>query len=217
MQDKPALFSTVLRWLVAELFEQLPEVGDRDKPRLVFFLDEAHLLFDGASPAFVESVVQTVRLIRSEGVGVFFVTQTPKDVPGDVLGQLGNRMQHALCAFTPDDEKALRATVRTYPKSSVYDLEQLLTQLGTGDATVTILGESGVPTPVVHTRMRPPVSRMGPADDVAGAAAASPLYPRYETRLDNQSDRRPGRRRPASATRRRPRPRGAARARSATS
>ena len=189
VQDKPGLWSTVLMWLVAELFEQLPEVGDRDEPRLVFFLDEAHLLFEGASKAFVESVVQTVRLIRSKGVGVFFVTQTPKDVPADVLGQLGNRVQHALRAFTPDDAKALRATVRTFPKSDAYDLEELLTQLGTGEAAVTILSESGVPTPVVHTRMRAPLSRMGPADDVAAAATASPLFVKYGTRLDSQSAR----------------------------
>ncbi|HKX47412.1 MAG TPA: helicase HerA-like domain-containing protein [Gaiellaceae bacterium] len=189
VQDKPRLWSTVLMWLVAELFEQLPEVGDRDKPRLVFFLDEAHLLFEGASKAFVESTVQTVRLIRSKGVGVFFVTQTPKDVPADVLAQLGNRIQHALRAFTPDDAKALRATVRTFPKSDAYDLEELLTQLGTGEAAVTILSESGVPTPVVHTRMRPPVSRMGPADDVAGAAQASELQAKYGTRLDSESAR----------------------------
>ena len=145
VQDRPRLWSTVLMWIVAELFEQLPEVGDREKPRIVFFLDEAHLLFDGASKAFVESVTQTVRLIRSKGVGVFFVTQTPKDIPADVLGQLGNRVQHALRAFTPDDAKALRATVRTFPKSDFYDLEELLTQLGTGEAAVTILSESGVP------------------------------------------------------------------------
>ena len=189
VQDKPRLFSTVLMWLVAELFEQLPEVGDREKPRLVFFLDEAHLLFDGASKAFVESVAQTVRLIRSKGVGVFFVTQTPKDIPADVLGQLGNRVQHALRAFTPDDAKALRATVRTFPKSPFYDLEELLTQLGTGEAAVTILSESGVPTPVVHTRMRPPQARMGPADDVDGPAKSSPLYTKYGTRSDSQSAR----------------------------
>jgi DNA double-strand break repair helicase HerA and related ATPase len=189
VQDKPGLWSTVLMWLVAELFEQLPEVGDRDKPRLVFFLDEAHLLFEGASKAFVESTVQTVRLIRSKGVGVFFVTQMPKDVPADVLGQLGSRVQHALRAFTPDDAKALRATVRTFPKSDAYDLEELLTQLGTGEAAVTILSESGVPTPVVHTRMRPPLSRMGPADDVAGVASAGPLFAKYGTRLDSQSAR----------------------------
>jgi DNA helicase HerA-like ATPase len=189
VQDKPGLWSTVLMWLVAELFESLPEVGDRDEPRLVFFLDEAHLLFEGASKAFAESVVSTVRLIRSKGVGVFFVTQTPKDIPAEVLGQLGNRVQHALRAFTPDDEKALRATVRTFPRTDAYDLEQLLTQLGTGEAAVTILSESGVPTPVVHTRMRPPLSRMGPADDVAGAAKASPLFATYGTRLDSESAR----------------------------
>ena len=189
VQDRPQLWSTVLMWLVAELFETLPEVGDRDKPRLVFFLDEAHLLFNGASKAFVDSVTQTVRLIRSKGVGVFFVTQTPKDVPADVLGQLGNRVQHALRAFTPDDEKALRATVRTFPKTDFYELEELLTSLGTGEAAVTILSESGVPTPVVHTRMRPPQARMGPADDVDGAAKSSPLYSKYGTRLDSQSAR----------------------------
>ena len=189
VQDRPKLWSTVLMWMVAELFEQLPEVGDRDKPRLVFFLDEAHLLFDGASKAFVESVTQTVRLIRSKGVGVFFVTQTPKDIPAAVLGQLGNRVQHALRAFTADDAKALRAAARTFPKSDFYDLEELLTQMGTGEAAVTILSESGVPTPVVHTRMRPPHARMGPADDVDGTAKSSPLYPKYGTRLDSQSAR----------------------------
>ena len=119
VQDKPRLFSTALMWLLAELFEELPEVGDLDKPKLVFFFDEAHLLFDGATKAFLESVTQTVRLIRSKGVGVFFVTQTPKDIPADVLGQLGNRIQHALRAFTPDDAKALKATVSTFPKSRV--------------------------------------------------------------------------------------------------
>jgi DNA helicase HerA-like ATPase len=189
VQDKPRLWSTVLMWVVAELFETLPEIGDRDRPKLVFFLDEAHLLFEGASKAFVESVTQTVRLIRSKGVGVFFVTQTPNDIPADVLGQLGNRIQHALRAFTPEDDKALRASVRTYPKSDFYDLEELLTQLGTGEAAVTILSESGVPTPVVHTRMRPPHARMGPADDVDSAARSSPLFAKYGTRLDNQSAR----------------------------
>jgi uncharacterized protein len=189
VQDKPRLWSTVLMWLVAELFETLPEVGDRDEPRLVFFLDEAHLLFDEASKEFVDSVTQTVRLIRSKGVGVFFVTQNPKDLPADVLGQLGNRIQHALRAFTPDDEKALRATVRTFPKTEFYELEELLTSLGIGEAAVTILSESGVPTPVVHTRLRPPQARMGPADDVDGAAKSSPLYAKYGTRLEAESAR----------------------------
>jgi DNA helicase HerA-like ATPase len=189
VQDKPRLFSTALMWLLAELFEQLPEVGDLPKPKLVFFFDEAHLLFDGATDAFLDSVVRTVRMIRSKGVGVFFVTQTPKDVPADVLAQLGNRIQHALRAFTPDDAKALRATVSTFPKSDLYDLEELLTQLGIGEAAVTILSEDGVPTPVVHTRLRAPLARMAPADDVAGAAKASPLWAKYGTRLDSQSAR----------------------------
>src|SRR6188508_1290847 len=189
VQDKPKLFSTAMMWLLAELFETLPEVGDLEKPKLVFFFDEAHLLFDGASKAFVDSVVQTVRLIRSKGVGVFFVTQTPKDVDADVLAQLGNRVQHALRAFTPDDATALKATVRTFPKSPFYDLEELLQALGIGEAAVTILSESGVPTPVVHTRMVAPASRMAPADDVAGAAKGSPLWAKYGTRTEAQSAR----------------------------
>jgi DNA double-strand break repair helicase HerA and related ATPase len=189
VQDKPALFSTALMWLVAELFEELPEVGDLDKPKLVFFFDEAHLLFDGATDAFLDSVAQTVRLIRSKGVGVFFVTQTPSDVPAEVLGQLGNRVQHALRAFTPQDAKALKATVSTFPKSDFYDLEELLTQMGIGEAAVTILSESGVPTPVVHSRMVAPASRMGPADDLEAAAKASPLYAKYGTRVDAESAR----------------------------
>ena len=156
MQDKPKLFSTVLMWMLAELFEQLPEVGDLDKPKLVFFFDEAHLLFDDATKAFLDSVERTVRMIRSKGVGVFFVTQQPTDVPSSVLGQLGNRIQHALRAFTPEDADALRKTVRTYPTSELYDLEQLLTSLGIGEAAVTVLNEKGVPTPVVHTRLRAP-------------------------------------------------------------
>lgn len=189
VQDKPQLFSTVLMWMLADLFEALPEVGDVDKPKLVFFFDEAHLLFDEASKPFLDAVTRTVRLIRSKGVGVFFVTQTPKDVPSDVLGQLGNRVQHALRAFTPDDQKALTATVKTFPKSPFYDLDQLLQQLGTGEAAVTILSESGVPTPVVHSRLPAPSSRMDPADDVDGTAKASPLYATYGTRVDNESAR----------------------------
>ena len=133
------LFSTFLMWLLADLFQTLPEVGDLDKPKLVFFFDEAHLLFDDASKEFVEQVAQTVRLIRSKGVGVFFVTQLPDDVPDDVLAQLGNRVQHALRAFTPRDAKALKAAVTTYPKTDDYDLEEDLTQLGIGEAMVTIL------------------------------------------------------------------------------
>jgi uncharacterized protein len=189
VQDKPKLFSTVLMWLLAELFEQLPEVGDVPKPKLVFFFDEAHLLFADATDAFLDSVVQTVRLIRSKGVGVFFITQTPKDIPADVLAQLGNRIQHALRAFTPQDAKALKASVSTYPTSEFYDLEELLTQLGTGEAAVTILSEQGVPTPVAHTRLRAPLARMAPADDVDGAAKASPLFAKYGTKTDRESAR----------------------------
>src|SRR5581483_5265703 len=189
VQDKPKLFSTVLMWLLAELFEELPEAGDLDKPKLAFFFDEAHLLFNGATKAFVESVAQTVRLIRSKGVGVYFVTQTPKDVPSEILGQLGNRVQHALRAFTPEDAKALKATVSTFPKSEFYDLEQLLTGMGIGEAAVTLLSEAGVPTPVVQTKMTPPSSRMGPADDIEAAAKASPLWAKYGERVDNESAR----------------------------
>ncbi len=189
VQDKPTLFSTALMWLLAQLFEELPEAGDLDKPKLAFFFDEAHLLFEGATKAFLTSVAQTVRLIRSKGVGVYFITQTPKDVPSEILGQLGNRVQHALRAFTPEDAKALKATVSTFPKSQFYDMETLLTGMGIGEAAVTILSESGVPTPVVHTWMTPPVSRMGPADDIDGKAKASTLWAKYGTRVDNESAR----------------------------
>ncbi|MFD9000773.1 helicase HerA-like domain-containing protein [Streptomyces sp. NPDC059582] len=188
VQDKPQLFSTFLMWLLADLFHDLPEVGDADRPKLVFFFDEAHLLFSGASKAFLDSITQTVRLIRSKGVGVFFVTQTPKDVPGDVLAQLGNRVQHALRAFTPDDQKALRATVKTFPDSR-YDLEELLTGLGTGEAVVTVLSEKGAPTPVAATRLRAPESLMGPADATAldEAVRSSTLHARYAQAVDRES------------------------------
>ena len=179
VQDKPGLFSTVMMWLVAELFEQLPEAGDLDKPKLVFFLDEAHLLFADATDAFAESVTRTVRLIRSKGVGVFFVTQAPTDLPESVLGQLGSRVQHALRAFTPKDAKDLKAVVTTYPTSDFYDVGELLTSMGTGEAAVTLLSEKGVPTPVVHTRMVAPASKMAPAGDVDAAAKASPLFAKY--------------------------------------
>ncbi|MFB7586706.1 helicase HerA-like domain-containing protein [Streptomyces sp. NPDC056169] len=188
VQDKPQLFSTFLMWMLADLFNDLPEVGDLEQPKLVFFFDEAHLLFKGASKAFLESITQTVRLIRSKGVGIFFVTQTPKDVPSDVLAQLGNRVQHALRAFTPDDAKALKATVRTFPNSP-YDLEEVLTGLGTGEAVVTVLSEKGAPTPVAATRLRAPESLMGPIDAAAldAAVKGSPLYGRYAQAVDRES------------------------------
>ena len=186
--DKPALYSTFLMWLLADLYGGLPEVGDLDKPKLVFFFDEAHLLFEDASKEFLSQVVQTVRLIRSKGVGVFFVTQTPKDVPGDVLAQLGSRVQHQLRAFTPDDAKALRATVSTYPNSG-YDLEETLTVLGTGEAIVTVMNEKGAPSPVAWIRLRAPQASMSPSPDAAidAAVAASPLTVKYGTAIDRES------------------------------
>ena len=188
VQDRPQLFSTFLMWLLADLFHDLPEVGDLDKPKLVFFFDEAHLLFDDASKEFVDSIEQTVRLIRSKGVGVFFVTQTPKDVPSGVLAQLGNRVQHALRAFTPEDAKALKATVSTFPKSG-YDLGELLTQLGTGEAVVTVLSERGAPTPVAWTRMRAPQSLMAPIDaaKLEQSVGASTLGGKYRDAVDRES------------------------------
>jgi DNA helicase HerA-like ATPase len=190
VQDKPALYSTFLMWLLADLFNDLPEVGDLDQPKLVFFFDEAHLLFQDASKDFLAQITQTVRLIRSKGVGIFFVTQTPKDVPGDVLAQLGSRVQHQLRAFTPDDAKALRATVSTYPNSG-YDLEETLTMLGTGEAIVTVMNEKGAPSPVAWTRLRAPQGLMSPSTDAAidAAVAASVLLPRYGTPVDRESAR----------------------------
>ena len=189
VQDKPKLFSTFLMWLLADLFGDLPEVGDVEQPELVFFLDEAHLLFDDASEAFLDAIARTVRLIRSKGVGVFFVTQTPKDVPSEVLAQLGNRVQHALRAFTPDDAKALKATVGTFPRSTLFDLGELLPALGIGDAVVTVLSDNGAPTPVAWTRLRPPASLMAQLDPDQQKAmvAASPLLAEYGTPVDRDS------------------------------
>ena len=186
---RPVMFSTFLMWVLADLFTFLPEVGDLDKPKLVFFFDEAHLLFTDASKAFLEQVEQTVKLIRSKGVGVFFCTQLPTDVPNNVLSQLGARVQHALRAFTPDDQKALSKTVRTYPKTDVYDLESALTSLGIGEAIVTVLSERGAPTPVAWTKLRAPRSLMdtiGP-EGITAAAKASPLQAGYGQTVDRQS------------------------------
>ncbi|WP_141277595.1 helicase HerA-like domain-containing protein [Pseudonocardia hydrocarbonoxydans] len=185
----PRLFSTFLMWLLAELYEDLPEAGDLDKPKLVFFFDEAHLLFTDASKAFLERIEQTVKLIRSKGVGVFFCTQLPTDVPNAVLSQLGARIQHALRAFTPEDQTALRKTVRTYPKTEHYDMESALTSLGTGEAIVTVLSERGAPTPVAWSRMRAPRSLMAAIgeDAVTVAAKGSPLFGKYGTTVDRES------------------------------
>ncbi|QNN54624.1 helicase HerA-like domain-containing protein [Nocardioides mesophilus] len=189
LQDRPAVFSTFLMWLLADLFHDLPEVGDVDKPKLVFFFDEAHLLFHDASKDFLSAIAQTVRLIRSKGVGVFFVTQSPTDVPDDVLGQLGSRVQHQLRAHTPNDAKALKQTVSTYPVSAYHDLGAVLTSLGIGEAVVTVMNERGAPTPVAWTRLRAPESLMAPADPAAMQAAvlASPLQAKYAETIDRDS------------------------------
>ncbi|TDP38362.1 helicase HerA-like domain-containing protein [Nocardia ignorata] len=186
---RPALFSTFLMWVLAELFQTLPEVGDVDKPKLVFVFDEAHLLFADASKAFLRQIEQTVKLIRSKGVGVFFCTQLPTDIPNAVLSQLGARVQHALRAFTPDDQKALAKTVRTYPKSEVYDLEEALTSLGTGEAIVTVLSEKGAPTPVAWTKIVPPRSLMDTIGDdaIRSAAGSSSLQGKYGQSIDRES------------------------------
>jgi DNA helicase HerA-like ATPase len=186
---RPVLFSTFLMWVLADLFTFLPEVGDVDQPKLVFVFDEAHLLFADASKAFLAEVEQTVKLIRSRGVGVFFCTQLPTDLPNAVLSQLGARVQHAIRAFTPDDQKALTKTVRTYPKTKVYDLESALTSLGTGEAIITVLSEKGAPTPVSWTRLRAPRSLMAAigADAIRAAAKDSPLQGQYGQTVDRES------------------------------
>lgn len=191
VQEKPRLFSTFMMWMLAELYQNLPEAGDLEKPKLVFFFDEAHLLFSDASRAFLEQVEQVVRLVRSKGVGVYFVTQSPKDVPADILAQLGNRVQHALRAHTPDDEKALNAAVRTFPRTSHYDLAETLTSLGIGEAIVTGLNPRGVPTPVVAVRLIPPASRMAPLtpEELQADIRQSDLLAEYGTPVDRESAR----------------------------
>ncbi|MFE4456871.1 helicase HerA-like domain-containing protein [Nocardia tengchongensis] len=186
---RPQMFSTFLMWVLADLFQTLPEVGDVDKPKLVFIFDEAHLLFNGASKAFLNQVEQTVKLIRSKGVGVFFCTQLPTDIPNSVLSQLGARIQHALRAFTPEDQAALSKTVRTYPKTATYDLEKALTSLGIGEAVVTVLSEKGAPTPVAWSRMQPPRSLMDTIGDdgIRSRAQQSTLYSKYGQTIDAES------------------------------
>ncbi|MFZ0256591.1 MAG: helicase HerA-like domain-containing protein [Gammaproteobacteria bacterium] len=185
----PRLYSSFLLWLLAELFEELPEVGDPDKPRLVFFFDEAHLLFDAAPRALVDKVEQVVRLIRSKGIGVYFVSQNPIDIPDAVLGQLGNRIQHALRAFTPRDQRAVRAAADTFRRNPKLDTAEAITALGVGEALVSTLDEKGIPTPVERALICPPASRLGPVapDERARVVAASPVAGRYDQVLDRQS------------------------------
>ena len=187
--NKPALYASVLLWLLSELFEELPEVGDRDRPKLVLFFDEAHLLFDDAPKTLTDKIEQVVRLIRSKGVGVFFVTQNPTDIPEDVLAQLGNRVQHALRAFTAKDQKAVKAAAATFRANPAFSTEQAITELAVGEALVSMLEEKGTPGMVQRALIAPPRSRVGPAPAAERQAVekASPMADRYGLAIDRQS------------------------------
>ena len=186
---KPRLYSSFLLWLLSELFENLPEVGDLDKPRLVFFFDEAHLLFGDAPPALRQRVEQAVRLIRSKGVGVYFCSQFPDDVPGDILGQLGNRIQHALRAYTPRDQKAVRTAAETFVANPKLNVARIISELGVGEALVSTLQEKGIPMPVERTLICPPRCRMGALtpEERAAVLARSPLGGKYNSPVNRES------------------------------
>lgn len=189
LMGAPKLYATFLLWLLSELFEELPEVGDSDKPKLVFFFDEAHLLFDDAPKALVDKVEQVARLIRSKGVGVYFITQNPADVPEDILGQLGNRVQHALRAFTAKDQKELRLAAQTYRDNPTFSTEEAIREVGVGEAVTSMLQPKGVPGIVERTLIRPPSSQLGPISDEERHAlmAASEMAGKYDTLLDRDS------------------------------
>ncbi|MEM7440906.1 MAG: helicase HerA-like domain-containing protein [Pseudomonadota bacterium] len=189
LMQSPRLYATFLLWMLSELFENLPEVGDPDKPKMVFFFDEAHLLFDDAPKALVDKVEQVARLIRSKGVGVYFVTQSPSDVPDDILGQLGNRVQHALRAFTPRDQKALRLAAETFRENPRFSTADAITEVGVGEALVSTLEKKGMPSVVERTLIRPPSSQLGPIspEDRKAVIARSPVAGLYETEVDRES------------------------------
>jgi DNA helicase HerA-like ATPase len=189
LMQSPKLYATFLLWLLSELFEDLPEVGDPEKPKLVFFFDEAHLLFDEAPRALLDKIEQVVRLIRSKGVGVYFITQNPVDVPEDVAAQLGNRVQHALRSYTPKDERAIRAAADTFRTNPGVDVATAITELKTGEALVSVLDDKGAPTPVERTLVRPPCSRIGPltAQERTVIRSMSPIGTRYDTLIDRES------------------------------
>ncbi|SMC66635.1 helicase HerA-like domain-containing protein [Pedobacter nyackensis] len=189
VQAQPVLYSTYLLSLLTEIFYNMPEAGDLDKPKLVFFFDEAHLLFKDSSKAFLEQIETIIRLIRSKGIGVFFCTQSPTDIPESVLSQLGNRIQHALRVFTPNDADALKKTVNTYPRSDFYKIDQVLTSLGTGQALITVLNEKGIPTEVAATMLTPPKAIMGPLAiaDYNALVQASPMTAKYQETIDPES------------------------------
>lgn len=189
LMQRPRVYAAFLLWLLSELYEALPEVGDKEKPRIVFFFDEAHLLFDNAPDALLEKIEQVVRLIRSKGVGVFFITQNPLDIPDKVLGQLGNRIQHALRAFTPRDEKAVRAAAETFRPNPKVNVAKAITELEVGEALVSVLDEKGAPTPVERALVLPPQSRIGAIDAAERQAIvrASVIFGHYEKQLDRES------------------------------
>ncbi len=189
ISHSPKLYATFLLWLLSELFEQLPEVGDVDKPKLVLFFDEAHLLFDQAPKVLINKIEQVVRLIRSKGVGVFFISQSPMDIPMGILGQLGARVQHALRAYTPKDKKAIKTVAETFRQNPEIDAEEVITQLGLGEALVSILDESGTPTPVERILIRPPESRIGPLteEERKEVIDRSPMKGRYDESIDRES------------------------------
>jgi DNA helicase HerA-like ATPase len=189
LMASPRLYATFLMWLLSELFEQLPEIGDPDKPKLVFFFDEAHLLFDDAPKALIDKVEQVARLIRSKGVGVYFVTQNPEDIPEDILGQLGNRIQHALRAFTAKDRKALRQAAQNYRENPRFDIEDAIREVGVGEAVTSLLERKGIPGVAERTLIRPPASQLGPITDAQrkDVVQSSGLAGKYETEVDRES------------------------------
>jgi DNA helicase HerA-like ATPase len=189
MAESPRVYSSFLLWLLSELFEQLPEVGDPDKPKLVFFFDEAHLLFEHASKILVDKIEQVVRLIRSKGVGIYFITQNPLDIPEDILGQLGLKVLHALRSFTPKDRKVIKSVAQSFPPNPAFDTETSITDLGIGEALVSVLNEKGRPLPVQRTLIRPPESRISPLDEENRQARIerSPFKGRYDNAVDRES------------------------------
>ena len=188
LMENPRLYATFLLWLLSELFEELPEVGDLDKPKLVFFFDEAHLLFTDAPKALLDKIERVVRLIRSKGVGVYFVTQNPLDVPDKVLAQLGNRVQHALRAFTPRDQKAVRAAAETFRANPKLDTARVISELGKGEALVSFLEGNGTPSVVERCMVRPPSARIGPvtSEERRAVMAASPVKGKYDVAIDSE-------------------------------
>ena len=203
LMNNPRLYAAFLLWLLSELFEQLPEIGDPDKPRLVFFFDEAHLLFKDAPKSLLEKIEQVVRLIRSKGVGVYFVTQNPADIPDSVLAQMGNRIQHALRAYTPAEQKGLRAAAQSFRANGSFDTAEAIQALGVGEALVSTLDEKGAPTVVARSKIRPPDSRLGPATDAERAQIlqASPVRGVYDTAINRESAEEVLKARKAQATR----------------